>query len=121
MIRIGLKRGWCVAIVAVGAAMSPIGSVATARAEPPNCTAADFAGVAGGVSMATSAYLFTHPDINMFFTDLVGQPKDSIRSEVQQRLDADPQARGELQAIRQPLVDFRSRCGLPDGGILPNQ
>lgn len=36
----------------------------TAVADPPNCTAADLAGVAAGVSAATSAYLFTHPDVN---------------------------------------------------------
>ena len=107
-------------IAALGLTVLPAGIVATASAEPPNCTAADYAGVVGGVSMATSTYLFIHPDLNMFFTDLVGQPKESIRPEVQQRLDANPQARGEMQAIRQPLVDFRGRCGLPDGGWLPN-
>ena len=43
---------------------------------PPNCTAADLAGVASGVSAATSAYLFTHPDVNCFFTGLEGKPRD---------------------------------------------
>ena len=49
---------------------------------PPNCTAADLAGVASGVSAATSAYLFTHPDVNWFFTSLEGQPRDQIRDDV---------------------------------------
>ena len=52
-------------------------------ASPPNCTAADLAGVASGVSAATSAYLFTHPDVNWFFTSLEGKPRDEVRAEVQ--------------------------------------
>ena len=31
---------------------------------PPNCTAADVAGVAAGVATALSTYLLTHPDVN---------------------------------------------------------
>ena len=60
---------------------------------PPNCTAADLAGVASGVSASTSAYLFTHPDVNWFFTSLEGQPRDEIRDDVQTYLDANPQTR----------------------------
>ena len=49
----------------------------TAAADPPprpaNCTAADVAGVSAGVAAAVSAYLFTHPDVNGFFTDLQGR------------------------------------------------
>ena len=40
--------------------------------------------------MATSAYLFTHPDVNAFMTGLKGQPRDQIRAQVQQYLDANP-------------------------------
>lgn len=50
------------------------GSVATAAADPPNCTAADLAGVMAGVSAGTSSYLFTHPEVNAFFTSLKGKP-----------------------------------------------
>ena len=82
----------------------------TAVADPPNCTAADLAGVAAGVSAATSAYLFTHPDVNAFMTGLEGQPRDEVRTQVQQYLDANPQTKAELQAIRQPLTDLRNRC-----------
>ena len=31
---------------------------------------------------ATSAYLFTHPDVNWFFTSLEGKPRDQVRDEV---------------------------------------
>ena len=61
---------WCPAL-GVGAARNP-----------PNCTAADLAGVASGVSASTSAYLFTHPDVNWFFTSLEGLPRDEVRDEV---------------------------------------
>lgn len=85
-----------------------------ALAAPPNCTAADLAGVSAGVSAATSAYLFTHPDVNAFFTGLEGTPRDTLRPQIQQYLDANPQVRNELNGIRQPLVDFKNRCGEDD-------
>lgn len=89
---------------------------ASAAAQPPapaplpNCSAADLAGVTSGVSAATSAYLFTRPDVNAFFTGLKGQPRDQQRANVQSYLDANPQVRADLRGIRQPLVDFKSRC-----------
>lgn len=49
---------------------------------PPNCTAADLAGVAAGVSASTSAYLFTHPDVNWFFTSLEGLPRDTVNDRI---------------------------------------
>lgn len=84
----------------------------TALADPPNCTAADMAGVAAGVSAATSAYLFTHPDVNEFVTNLKGQPRDQVVAMVQEYLDARPQEKAEIRAIRQPLADLRNRCGV---------
>ncbi|MCK0177144.1 MULTISPECIES: heme-binding protein [Mycobacteriaceae] len=78
---------------------------------PPNCTAADLAGVASGVSASTSAYLFTHPWVNDFFTSLEGQPRDQIRPQVEDYLNANPQVKAELTGIRQPLVDLKNRCG----------
>jgi hemophore-related protein len=88
------------------------GAVPSAMAdEPPNCTAADLAGVASGVSAATSAYLFTHPDVNAFFTSLKGLPRDQVRSKVHDYLEQNPQAKADLTGIRQPLVDLKNRCG----------
>jgi heme-binding protein len=90
-----------------------IGSAPAASADPPpNCTAADLAGIVGGVSTATSAYLFTHPDVNAFFTSLNGSPRDTVRPQVRQYLDANPSVAADLQAIRQPLVDQKNRCGI---------
>jgi heme-binding protein len=78
---------------------------------PPNCTAADLAGVAAGVSASTSAYLFTHPDVNAFFTSLEGADHETIKAEVQKYMEANPQVKAELTGIRQPLVDIKNRCG----------
>jgi hemophore-related protein len=90
-----------------------IGAAPAASADPPpNCTAADLAGIVGGVSTATSAYLFTHPDVNAFFTGLNGAPRDTVRPQVRQYLDANPSVATDLQAIRQPLVDQKNRCGI---------
>ncbi|AFM16052.1 hypothetical protein Mycch_1244 [Mycolicibacterium chubuense NBB4] len=78
---------------------------------PPNCTAADLAGVMSGVTAATSAYLFTHPAVNDFFTSLKGKTADEKRAALQEYLDTNPQVQAELQGIRQPAKDFRARCG----------
>lgn len=88
-----------------------VGMAPSALASPPNCTAADLAGTAAGVSAATSAYLFTHPDVNAFFTGLEGSPRDTLRDQVQQYLDANPQVKADLSGIRQPLADLKTRCG----------
>jgi heme-binding protein len=76
----------------------------------PNCTAADMAQVATGVAAATSVYLFAHPDVNDFFTSLKGTPRSEMRDKLQQYMDANPQAHADLEGIRQPMKDFRSRC-----------
>lgn len=86
----------------------------TAAADPPprpaNCTAADVAGVSAGVAAAVSAYLFTHPDVNVFFTDLQGKPREEMREDVQNYVNTNPQVQADLQSIRQPLTDVRQRC-----------
>jgi heme-binding protein len=89
------------------------GSAATAAADPPNCTAADLAGVMSGVSAGTSSYLFTHPDVNNFFTGLKGKSRDEMRSDVQAYMEANPQVRDELKGVRQAAADFRDRCDAP--------
>jgi heme-binding protein len=88
---------------------------------PMNCTAADLAFTAGGVSSATSAYLFAHPDVNWFFTSLEGLPREEVRVRVQDYLNQNPVAKAELTGIRQPLVDLKNRCGDTNGdGIADN-
>jgi len=94
-----------------------LGLAPVAGATPPNCTAADLAGTAAGVSAATSAYLFTHPEVNAFFTGLEGTPRDDLRLQIDQYLNANPQVKADLTGIRQPLADLRTRCGGVDESL----
>lgn len=92
-------------------------AVGSAAADPepapaPNCTAADLAQVSAGVAAATSAYLFSHPDVNSFFTGLKGQPRTDQADQVKQYMDANTQTHTDLEGIRQPLTDFRNRCNM---------
>ncbi|MFY9921395.1 MAG: heme-binding protein [Mycobacterium sp.] len=92
------------------------GALPSAMAEEPaNCTAADLAFTAAGVSKATSDYLFSHPDVNYFFTSLEGKNRDEVRIEVDNYMNANPITKGELTGIRQPLVDIKNRCGDTNG------
>ncbi len=107
-----LARRAVVGALGTGAVVGAMFAAApSALADPPNCTAGDLAQVAAGVSAGTSVYLFSHPWVNDFFTGLQGQPRDQIRTQAQDYLDANPQEKAELQTIRQPLVDLKARCG----------
>ena len=79
----------------------------------PGCTAADLATVSGTVGDAMGAYLFSHPDVNNFFTSLRGRPNEEIRADVQNYMNANPQVESDINGIRQPLTDLRNRCDLP--------
>ena len=98
-------------------------AAADAPPRPPNCTAADVAGVAAGVATALSTYLFTHPDVNGFYTGLQDRPKDQIQDAVQNYFNANPQEQADLEGIRQPMNDVRQRCQwtplLGQGGVTP--
>lgn len=106
-----------VCTVAIGAALIAPMPLAHANqdpgANPPNCSAADLEGVRAGVQAATSAYLFSHPDVNDFFNSLEGLPRNQIHSKVQAYMTANPQTQADLAGIRQPLMDIKNRCGNP--------
>jgi heme-binding protein len=102
--------------IAIGAML--FGGVSLAFADPvpgvppPNCTAGDLAVASGTVGTAMGDYLFSHPDVNDFFTSLRGQPNAQIHDQVQTYMNAHPQVESEINGIRQPLTDLRSRCDL---------
>jgi len=77
---------------------------------PPNCTAADLAGVSGSVAIATSAYLFSHPDVNDFLTSIAGERTDERRANVVNYFNANPQVHAELRKIHEPLYEIQQRC-----------
>ncbi|WP_235632361.1 heme-binding protein [Mycolicibacterium rutilum] len=87
-------------------ALSPL-----ANAEPPNCTSADLEGVRAGVDASTSAYLFTHPDLNGFMSTLQGLSREQVADRTTAWLSDHPQEKAEMAGIRQPLLDLKNRCG----------
>jgi len=109
-------RGAIVGVIGAGGMLLGGASIATAEPEPavppPNCTAGDLAVASGTVGTAMGDYLFSHPDVNDFFTSLRGQPNEEIHDRVQTYMDAHPQVESEINGIRQPLTDLRSRCDL---------
>jgi hemophore-related protein len=78
---------------------------------PPGCSAADFEQVKASVATATAAYFITHPDVNAFFSTLKGQPKNQSLGAVKTYFDSNPQVQAELASARQPMRDFKGRCG----------
>jgi hemophore-related protein len=108
-----------VAAAALGAGtiagMFLFGNISTALADPPpppppGCSAGDFEQLKSQVAAATAAYMFSHPDVNAFFSTLRGQPKDQVHQAVQDYFAGNPQAQQELAGIRQPLHDMKNRC-----------
>jgi heme-binding protein len=79
-------------------------------APAPGCTAADLAQTSGTVGTAMGDYLFSHPDVNNFFTGLRGLPNEQIHGDVQNYMNANPQVESEINGIRQPLTDLKTRC-----------
>ena len=58
--------------------------------------------------------------MNQFVTGLKGQPRDQVTTMVQDYLDARPQIRDEIRAVRQPLREIRERCGVESpAGAMP--
>jgi heme-binding protein len=82
-------------------------------ANPPDCSAADLEGVRAGVSASTSAYLFTHPDLNDLMTSLKALPREQAASKVKDYMAVHPDEQADMTGIRQPLVDIKDRCGAP--------
>jgi hemophore-related protein len=101
----------------IGAALSGASPLAHANqdpaANPPNCSAADLEGVRAGVSASTSAYLFTHPDLNDFMTSLKSMSREQVAAKVKGYMASHPDEQADMTSIRQPLVDIRDRCGAP--------
>ncbi|WP_409347484.1 heme-binding protein [Mycobacteroides immunogenum] len=106
-----------VVVATAGAMFFALTPVAHAEpGQPPqNCTAADLAGVGAGVSASTSAYLFSHPEVNDFFTSLHPLKNAEKQAKVDEFFAANPQEAAELRAIRKPLQDIKIRCGDTNG------
>ena len=91
-------------------AMAPLALADPPPPPAPGCSAADFEQVTAQVAEATSGYMFSHPDVNAFFSTLKGLPKDEVRSQAKAYLAGNPQTQSDLAGIRQPLRDMKARC-----------
>jgi heme-binding protein len=101
----------------IGAALFVASPLAHANqdpaADPPNCSSADLEGVRSGVDASTSAYLFTHPDLNDFMTSLKAMSREQVAAKVKGYMASHPDEQADMAGIRQPLVDIKGRCGAP--------
>lgn len=99
-----------IALAALG--VSALGAPLAAAEDPPNCTPADLLGVTSGVAASESVYLHTHPDVNDFFNGFKGKSRSEIRSAIDGYMAANPDVKADLDGIRQPVTDFKERCGV---------
>lgn len=92
---------------------------ATAAADPgPGCTAGDITGVEAQVATGMTAYFFTHPEVNDFFSSLQGMPKAEATEKLKAYMAANPQTQAEIEAVRSPAQDLRNRCGIPANNLI---
>ena len=112
-----LVRRAAAAVLGAGAVL--VAGAATAAAAPgPGCMAGDITAVETQVAAAMTGYFFTHPDVNVFFSNLQGLPKEEARSKAKAYLAANPQVKAEIDGIRGPVFDLRNRCGIPTNNII---
>lgn len=104
---------------AIGAGAALFGSAAIAAAAPaPGCTAADITSVETGVAGSLTAYLFSHPDVNDFFSSVQGLPKQDAFNQARDYLTANPGVKADIDAIRQPVLELRTRCNIPTNSLI---
>ncbi|OHU26762.1 hypothetical protein BKG76_07115 [Mycobacteroides franklinii] len=99
-----------ISLAAVG--ISALGAPIAAAEDPPSCTPADLLGVVSGVAASESVYLHTHPEVNEFFNGFKGKSRSEIRSAIDRYMAANPDVKADLDGIRQPVTDFKERCGV---------
>lgn len=111
------RAGRRMAAAVMGAAAVAIGLAGTAAADP-GCTVADMTAVETGVAAGMTTYLWTHPDVNEFFTGLQGLSNDEAFTRTRDYLTANPVAKAQMDAIQAPADDLRARCNIPVTGII---
>ena len=108
-----------VAAAVLGAGAVLIAGAATAVADPaPGCTVGDITAVESQVAAGMSAYFFTHPDVNAFFSSVQGLSKADATGKTKAFLAANPEVQNDISGIRGPVFDLRQRCGIPTNNLL---
>ena len=107
------------AAAVLGAGAAVFGCAAVASADPaPGCTAADVTSVEAGVAGSLTGYLFSHPDVNGFFTTLQGLSKEDAFNQATGYFQANPGVMAEIDAIRAPVKELRNRCNIPTSSLI---
>jgi hemophore-related protein len=109
------RRGLTVAFGAAAVAGALLVGSVPALADPPpppapGCSAGDFEQTKSQVAAATSVYMYTHPDVNAFFSSLKGVGREQAKSQIDSYFAGNPQAQSDIAGIRQPLQDMKARC-----------
>ena len=103
--------------VALGVAAAVSGTAGVASADP-GCTVADMTAVETGVAAGMTTYLWTHPEVNDYFTSLQGLNPDEAFAKTRDYLSANPGIKAEMDAIQAPADDLRARCNIPVTNII---
>mgnify|MGYP002634446602 CR=1 FL=1 len=111
-----LARRVSASIIGAGGVLAGVAAPAVADVVP-GCTAADIAAVESQVAAGIAGYLFTHPEVNIFFTSVQGMSKAEAVSTIQTYMNANPRVQAETDGIRGPAFDLRDRCNIPDASI----
>lgn len=104
-------------VVGLGVVVGALGVAVPAQAKPGDCTVSEEARLDAVAATKRADYLERHPDVNAGMSNaLKNTPGDGAAKHeaVQAYFDANPSARADLDAIRQPVQDFKNRCW-PDG------
>lgn len=101
-----------VSVLPVGVFAAALLLAGPAAAKPGDCTVAEEARLDAAASTQRAAYLDHHPDVNNALSNALKTPGDgnAKHEAVQAYFDTNPSARADLDAIRQPVNDFKARC-----------
>lgn len=116
-IRAGRRAAAAIIGAGICAGAAAVGLAGTAAADP-GCTVADMTAVETGVAAAMTTYLWTHPDVNEFFTSLQGLDNTDAFNQTQAYLTANPDIKAQMDAIQAPGDDLRARCNIPVENIV---
>ena len=96
------------------------GAPAHAQPAPPNCSSADLTGTMTGVMAATTAYLYTHPPVNEFFSTLQGRSQEERKAALEAFYDG-PTWQAHRDAANATMIDSDDvhllRAIAPEGGL----
>ncbi len=107
-----IRAGRRAAAAIIGAGFVAIGLAPMAVADP-GCTVADMTAVETGVAAGMTTYLWTHPEVNDFFTSVQGLSPDEAFAKTRDYLRANPETKAQMDAIQGPADDLRARCNIP--------